>query len=77
MAVWINRASLKTLKRNFFCQIIVLNPILPGVFEKNNFTKIRNFNQSEASKSSIDQSETGVFLCAGKIGLNREQCKQT
>lgn len=52
-----------------------INPILPDVFEINYFTKIRNFNQSEASKSSIDQSETRCFFCvpigtiSGKIGL--------
>ena len=52
-----------------------INPILPDVFEINYFTKIRNFNQSDASKSSNDQSETRCFFCvpigtiSGKIGL--------
>ena len=41
---------------------VYFNPILPDVFGKNNFKKIRNFNQSEVSKSSIDQFET-VFFC--------------
>ena len=39
-----------------------INRILPDVFGKNNFTKIRNFNQSKASKSSIDQLETACFF---------------